>query len=184
MKQEESSLAAALRRWLAAETRGLLGGLAGGAMGGAGAFAAINHFSSITLLGTADPVSIANTYIVYTTFVIAAVALFLTGAGFIFTQHFAMEKQMHMAHAFESLLADLAAANGMGLLLAQTAMKNPEVVQCVEENIVQKLDEVIQLRRAEAGHRESQARIERETLDIFADDLETADIGGKGKERA
>ena len=58
-------------------------------------------------------------------------------------------------------------------------MKNPEVVQCVEENIVQKLDEVIQLRRAEAGHRESQARIERETLDIFADDLETADIGGK-----
>jgi len=61
-------------------------------------FSAINYVGRIATVNATDAVSIANTYIVYTTFVIAAVALLLTVAGLIFTQHFAVEKEAHIAH--------------------------------------------------------------------------------------
>jgi hypothetical protein len=106
--------------------RGLLGGLAGGTVGGVVAFTLINGFSSTNLASGADAVSIANTYIVYSTLMIAAVAVFLTMAGLIFTQHFAMEKERHVADAFAALVSEMARTNGCAVAVVKEVMKNAE----------------------------------------------------------
>lgn len=167
-----------LCRWLAKETRGLIGGVVGGLMGGLAAVAAINYCTRVAALGNADPVSIANTYIVYTTFVIAAVAVFLTIAGLIFTQHFAMEKQTHVAHAFEALVNDLCSANGKAVELIKEVMKHPEVVQHMDDSVKGKLAEVVASNIAQAGQRAFQAKTEQEQLQALSADLEHAQNGG------
>jgi hypothetical protein len=112
MPHQNSHLNALFARWLAKETRGLLGGLAGGVVAGVVAFTLINRFSSTSLTSGADAISIANTYIVYSTLMIGAAAVFLTVPGLIFTQHFAMEKERHIADAFAALVGEMARSNG------------------------------------------------------------------------
>jgi len=112
-----------LCRWLAKETRGFIGGLTGGLIGGLFSFSAINYVGRIATVNATDAVSIANTYIVYTTFVIAAVALLLTVAGLIFTQHFAVEKEAHIAHAFSSVLEVVRSDDEKAVKFVQQAME-------------------------------------------------------------
>lgn len=181
MATEESGIGAMLCKWLAKETRGLFGGLAGGLIGGIAAFATINHMSAITLIGTADPVSIANTYIVYATLVIAGIAVFLTVAGLIFTQHFAMEKESHLAHAFTSLVNDLCTKEGKAVELIKEVMKRPDVVQHMDDSVKAKLAEVVASNVANAREKTKQAQGEQEFLESLADDLEQGNGKGGGK---
>ncbi|PUA16805.1 hypothetical protein [Glaciimonas sp. PCH181] len=147
-----------LCKWLAKETRGFLGGLVGGLIGGLIAFAVVNHFgkSAGTISGS-DAVSIANTYIVYTTFVIAAVAMLLTVAGLIFTQHFTVEKEAHIAHAFSCLLDIVRTDDEKAIMLIGKAMENPNVVQFVSDSLQVKILEEIQARKANADARAADA---------------------------
>ena len=122
MAHQNSHLNTLFARWLAKETRGLLGGLAGGVIGGVVAFTLINRFSATSLASGLDAISIANTYIVYSTLMIAAVAVFLTMAGLIFTQHFAMEKERHVADAFAALVDQMSRANGCAVQVVKEVM--------------------------------------------------------------
>jgi hypothetical protein len=142
-----------LGRWLAKETRGLLGGCVGGVIGGAVAFALINRFSSASRVNGADAISIANTYIVYSTFMIAAVAVFLTTAGLIFTQHFAMEKESCVADAFAALVGEMTSANGRAVEVVKEVMKNTEVIQHFEDQVREKLREVMRAQLDNADQR-------------------------------
>ncbi|KVC72368.1 hypothetical protein [Burkholderia ubonensis] len=152
-------------RWFARETRGLLGGFCGGIVGSIVAFAAINRWSTPLTVASADSVSIANTYIVYTTFVIAAVAALLAIAGLIFTEHFSMEKDAHIENAFKALLAQLATDEEKAVKFVKELMKNPGVVQSVSDSVEEKLSEIVARRKAHAGQRANDARNEKDALD-------------------
>jgi hypothetical protein len=155
-------------RFFARETRGLLGGFLGGIVGSGIAFAAINYFGHPLQVVAADAVSIANTYIVYTTFVIAAVAALLGIAGLIFTEHFSMEKDAHIENAFKALLMELNTDEDKAVKFVKELMKNPEVVQSVSDSVNGKLDEIVAARRAHAGQRANQARDEQNALGDIA----------------
>jgi len=159
-KKEQGCIA----RWFARETRGLLGGFLGGIVASVVAFAAINHYSTPIKVAGADAVSIANTYIVYTTFVIAAVAALLGIAGLIFTEHFSMEKDAHVENAFRALLAQLTTDEDKAVKFVKELMKNSEVVQSVNYSINEKINEIVAQRKAHAGQRENAARDEKNAL--------------------
>lgn len=152
-------------RWFARETRGLLGGFCGGIVGSIVAFTAINLWSTPLTVASADSVSIANTYIVYTTFVIAAVAAVLAIAGLIFSEHFSMEKDSHIENAFKALLAQLATDEEKAVKFVKELMKNPGVVQSVSDSVEGKLSEIVARRKADAGQRANDARNEKDALD-------------------
>jgi hypothetical protein len=173
MPHQNSHLNALFARWLAKETRGLLGGLAGGVVGGVVAFTLINRFSSTSLASGADAISIANTYIVYSTLMIAAVAVFLTMAGLIFTQHFAMEKERHVADAFAALVGEMARTNGCAVEVVKEVMKDAEVVH-FDDQVKEKLREVMRAQLDNANQRKARARSEHDALSRIASDLESA----------
>lgn len=168
-----------LCRWLAKETRGLLGGVVGGLIGGLIAFTAINYTGRLATLSSSDAISIANTYIVYTTFVIAAVALLLTIAGLIFTQHFAVEKESHIAHAFSCVLDVVRTNDEKAVILVQQAMENPRVVEYVSEALQAKISQEVDALKASAGARARNARQEADALNSMFDDLSAAKNGPK-----
>jgi hypothetical protein len=174
MPHPNSHLNTLFARWLAKETRGLLGGLAGGVIGGVVAFTLINRFSANSPANGVDAISIANTYIVYSTLMIAAVAVFLTMAGLIFTQHFAMEKERHVADAFAALVDQMGRANGCAVQVVKEVMKNAEVVQHFEDQVKEKLREVMRAQLDNADQRKARARSERDALSRIASDLESA----------
>jgi len=174
MQNAAPDLIQLLLRWLGKETRGLLGGLAGGVVGGAAAFTLMNRFDSRASATGADAISIANTYIVYSTLMIAAVAVFLTVAGLIFTQHFAIEKERHVADAFAALVAEMARTNGCAVEVVKEVMKNAEVVQHFEDQVKGKLNEVMRAQIDNAEQRKARARDERDALSQLASDLESA----------
>lgn len=169
-------------RWLAKETKGFVGGVVGGLIGGLVAFAIVNHFGRLAAVSSSDAVSIANTYIVYTTFVIASVALLLTIAGLIFTQHFAVEKEMHIAHAFSCVLELVRSDDEKAIELVKHAMENPGVVQHVSEALQVKLQQEIDARRSNAGARADAALNEKAALDsmLLNSDISFAKNGNGG----
>ncbi|KQR89805.1 hypothetical protein ASG35_00695 [Burkholderia sp. Leaf177] len=174
MRPTEKPLASLCSRWLARETRGLLGGLLGGVIGSVAAFALINRFASTSAVAGVDAVAIANTFIVYTTLMITAVAVFLTAAGLIFAQHFAVEKERHVADAFAALVAEMARTNGYAVEVVKEVMKNAEVVQHFDDQVKEKLNEVMRARMDHADQRKAQALNERDSLSRIASDLENA----------
>lgn len=153
-------------------SRVLVSGLVGGAIGGLLAFATINYLSTTSAVGATDAVAIANTYIVYTTFVIAAVALLLTIAGLMFTQHFAIEKEAHIANAFSSLIEEMRTNDEKAVRVVQNAMENPRVVEYVSEALRDKIKQEIQARKSTVGQKAKDAKLDSEALDSFAKDLD------------
>jgi len=168
-----------LCRWLAKETRGFIGGLTGGLIGGLFSFSAINYVGRIATVSATDAVSIANTYIVYTTFVIAAVALLLTVAGLIFTQHFAVEKEAHIAHAFSSVLEVVRSDDEKAVKFVQQAMENPRVIEYVSEALAAKIQQEVAACKASAGARARDANQEADALGAMFSDLSASKNGGK-----
>ncbi|MFB9245228.1 hypothetical protein IV454_03890 [Massilia antarctica] len=174
-----SPMKAMFCRWLAKETRGFVGGAVGGLIGGLLAFLSINYFSRLGTVSGTDAVSIANTYIVYTTFVIAAVALLLTVAGLIFTQHFAIEKEAHMEHAFSAVLTLVQSDDGKAQKMIQHIMDNPAVIDYLSEALSQKIDQELASRRANADATSRDAAQQVKDIDLLSSDLSTNKHGPK-----
>lgn len=168
-KKERRHFTFGSRAWLAAW--GLGAGIVGGLIGGLVAFSAINCWTNIYKVVSTDAVAIANTYIVYTTFVIAAVAAVLTIAGLIFTQHFSAEKETHLANAFESMSELIQAGDGKAIALGQEVMGHPDVIRYVEQLLTQKLAEELTQRRARAKAKVAQAQAEANFEADLTDDL-------------
>ncbi|WP_175712234.1 hypothetical protein [Burkholderia ambifaria] len=161
---KNGSLRGCIKRFFARETRGFLGGFGGGIAGAALAFTLIHYFTKVLDITKVDPVAVANTYIVYTTFVITAVAAVLGIAGLIFANHFALEKDAHTDHAFKALLTQLKTDEERAVAFVTELMSQPAVVQCVADNVESKVAEYIEFRKDQAGKREHQARNERDVL--------------------
>jgi hypothetical protein len=151
-------------RWLAVETRGSIFGFFGGVIAALFAFALLNYHYKGAGAVQGDPVAIANTYIVFTTFIVTAVAVVLAVAGLIFTQHFSMEKEAHVDHAFAALVQQITNGEGKAIAFTNELMNNPEVVQHVRKMLDAKLDEQILSRFVAAEKTASNAKAEADQL--------------------
>jgi len=152
-------------------TWGLGAGMFGGLIGGLIAFTCINYFANVHATEKADPVAIANTYIVYTTFVIAAVAAVLTLAGLIFSQHFATDKETHLAHAFDSFLELLRNDEKKAQAAAKQLINHPDVVRFLEDALRDRVDAEITRRRSAANSRLANAKDEHDAVAQLNDEL-------------
>src|SRR5260364_75889 len=87
----------------------------------------IHHYSAIdaSVGSSADVMSTANTYIVYSALIVTAVAAFMTIAGLIFTQHFSMEKERNLSRAYDTLIEELKIENEKAEKIMKEIMKNP-----------------------------------------------------------
>ncbi|MEO7493470.1 MAG: hypothetical protein ABIT83_05875 [Massilia sp.] len=124
---------------------GFLSGMFGGFLAGAVTFALLNYFPATAPgPGIPDAVSIANTYIVFTTLIFVAITLFLAVAGLWFTQQFATSKEMQtkqlIAEIEEQLLAN---KNDMGVELISKAFTNAEVSQHVKGILESKVKQLV-----------------------------------------
>ena len=181
MKDKESKITQACLRWLAKDTRGFIGGVVGGLVGGLIGFAIFCIVGKNSITSGSDAIAVANTYIVYTTFVIAAVALLLTVAGLIFTQHFAIEKERHMANAFTSLLDIVRKEDEKAVNLVRTIMENPEVVEHVSGILQSKIVQELKLLRGRENARAQDAKQTCDDVDAFINDLEADRSEGRKK---
>lgn len=160
------------KRWCERETQGLIGGVLGGGVGGFLTVIALNYFSSVTPVpDMANAVAVANTYIVYTTFLITVVAVGLAFGGIIFTRQFSMDKQAHVAHAYDALVAEIEASNGKAVQIIEEVMKNPDVVQHFDERVTEKLREVLGARLTTTTQEEARARSEKDAITSIVNDL-------------
>lgn len=159
------------RGMLRVVTWGLGAGMFGGLIGSLIAFTCINYFANVHTTEKADPVAIANTYIVYTTFVIAAVAAVLTLAGLIFSQHFATDKETHLAHAFDSLLELLKNDEKKAQAAAKQLIIHPDVVRFLEESLRDRVDAEIKRRSNAASTKLAHAKDEHDAVAQLNDEL-------------
>lgn len=124
---------------------GLFSGIIGGLLSGAVSFSLINYLcSGIPRPAVADAVSIANTYIVFTTIIFVAITLFLTVAGLWFTQQFAASKELQIKHLMSEIESKLAENDeDIGVKLVDKAFANSDVSRHVQEILEAKFTELV-----------------------------------------
>lgn len=91
-----------------------------------------------------DPVSIANTYIVFTTIIFVGITLVIGLMGFVFTQQFAMAKEMQVEHLVAEIEDELRTnLNDRSIKLIDAALDNPDVQAHVAKKIESKFQQLM-----------------------------------------
>lgn len=123
----------------------LLSGLLGSLFSGGMTFCLINYFSTVVNRPVlSDAVSIADTYIVFTTIIFVAITLFLTGAGLWFTQQFAASKELQIKHLVAEIEHKLRQDDDqLGIGFVDHALANPDVTRYIQENLQAKLEQLV-----------------------------------------
>lgn len=86
-----------------------------------------------------DAVSIANTYIVFTTIIFVAATVILTIMGYVFTHQFSNSKKKQVEELFDQLKEDFKANGEKSVLLVTEIMKNPDVVRHVQAVLAERI---------------------------------------------
>jgi hypothetical protein len=92
-------------------------------------------------INATDAISMANTYIVFTTIIFVGVSLVLVIAGFIFTHQFSTAKENSMHHLFdelESLLKEN--KSDYGIKFIESCLKNSDVREHLNKKLLEKID--------------------------------------------
>ena len=92
-----------------------------------------------------DAVSVANTYIVFTTIIFAGLAVFIAIIGFVFTQQFAVSKEVQLHHLkdeLESMVRDN--SSDIGIKLIDIALENEDVRKHFEKKLDIKIYQILQ----------------------------------------
>ncbi|MES2069255.1 MAG: hypothetical protein V4488_02830 [Pseudomonadota bacterium] len=124
---------------------GLLSGLFGGILSGVVSFVAINSFSKSSQISSlGDAISVANTYIVFTTIIFVATTIFLAVAGLWFTYQFASSKELQTTHLMKELEERLVEnKDDMGIKFIDAALKNADVSRHLQEKIENKIRQLL-----------------------------------------
>lgn len=104
-----------------------------------------------TTLGTlGDAVSIANTYIVFTTIIFVGFTVILGIAGYILTQEFSSSKHNQELKIIEELKEELKDNEKLGISLIEAILDNNDVKMHLENILQIKVDELINSRLADS----------------------------------
>ena len=105
---------------------------------------------SITVPEPGDAVSIANTYIVFTTIIFVGVTLVVAIAGYVFSQQFAASKRSQENQIIEELREQIKTDEKLGIKLASAIIENTDASHYIDKLISSKIDELIQEKKSDA----------------------------------
>ncbi|PPD18937.1 MAG: hypothetical protein CTY24_12095 [Methylobacter sp.] len=145
----------------------LLAGFAGGAITPWG----LGWLRSVQVSAPSDAISIANTYIVFTTIIFVGVTVILAIAGYVFTQQFSATKQSQESQLLDELKEKVKSDERIGIALANAILDNSDVKRHLDETLLSKVDELIQARLADSKAAANQATQEAGAIESLASQL-------------
>jgi hypothetical protein len=101
-------------------------------------------FKGSATLSTSDAISVANTYIVFTTFIFAGLAVFIAIIGFVFSQQFAISKEVQL-HQLTDELQSIVRDNKLdvSIKLVDIALENEDVRKHFEKKLELKIYQIL-----------------------------------------
>jgi len=93
-----------------------------------------------------DGISTANTYIVFTSFIFVAFTVFLAIAGFVFTQQFSQNREMHISDALDHIKNTIIKDERTATSLVTAILESPDGKRFLKEMLESKVQELIQER--------------------------------------
>lgn len=142
----------------------LLAGFAGGSI----TPWVIGWLKSVQVATPSDAVSIANTYIVFTTTIFVGVTVILAIAGYVFTQQFSASKHSQENQLLDELKEKVKSDEHVGIALANAILDNPDVKRHLNETLLSKVDELLQARLGDSKAVASQAKKEAQAISGLA----------------
>jgi hypothetical protein len=103
----------------------------------------INFLKPIALPSTGDAVSIANTYIVFTTIIFVGFTVVLGVAGYVFSQQFATSKEMHEDRLIQDLKLKLQDNEKISWDIIQAALDNEAIKLRLTETLENKVNQIV-----------------------------------------
>jgi len=110
----------------------------------------IGWIRSNTVPNPGDAVSIANTYIVFTTIIFVGVTLVVAIAGYVFSQQFAASKRSQENQIIEDLRDQIKTDEKLGIKLTNSILENPDTSRHIDMMITSKIGELIQEKKSDA----------------------------------
>nr|VFK60573.1 MAG: hypothetical protein BECKTUN1418D_GA0071000_11302 [Candidatus Kentron sp. TUN] len=86
-----------------------------------------------------DAISVANTYIVFTTIIFVAATVILVVIGFSFAKQFADSKDLQLEKLFGDILLEIESDDKRGKTLAKTLLENEYVINRIDELLDSKM---------------------------------------------
>lgn len=122
-------------RLLALLTVSFAGGFLGAVLFGA--------FNAVTVSTLGDAVSIANTYIVFTTIIFVGFTVVLGVAGYVFTQQFSTSKETQIEHLIKELEERLRDEQDFGISFIEKVLDNKDVIRHANAKFEAKISQII-----------------------------------------
>jgi predicted PurR-regulated permease PerM len=114
-------------------------------IGGFVAFILLCYLTDFTTkIKLSDAISVANTYIVFTTIIFVGFSVLLAIAGFVFTQQFSISKENQTVYLLNELEKKLKEnKDDFGTKFIDNCIKNPDVNRHVNDIFSAKIDQLI-----------------------------------------
>nr|VFJ86197.1 MAG: hypothetical protein BECKLFY1418B_GA0070995_100226 [Candidatus Kentron sp. LFY] len=87
-----------------------------------------------------DAISIANTYIVFTTIIFVAATVILVVVGFLFAKQFADSKELQSKELFDEILSEIKSSKEKGDALARAIFENPQITNHIKNSLDAKIE--------------------------------------------
>lgn len=98
------------------------------------------------VVNVSDTISIANTYIVFTTFIFTAIAIIVAVASYLFAQEAAKSRQIQEQTLFSDLIKSCTEKPELGRDLISKLLENENVIEHFEKRLNDKIDDILSKR--------------------------------------
>ena len=128
--------------------------------------------STAGVAGTpADAVAIANTYIVFTTFIFVGVTVILAIVGYVFTQQFSETKESQLSQITEELKKAAKTEEKIGIALIDAILENGDVKRHIDNKLQEKIKELILESKAASKQAADKAAEDANVIDSLASQI-------------
>lgn len=146
-------------------------------VGGFITYLTLNFFIEPKPAAPENAVSIANTYIVFTTLIFVGFTVLLAMIGVVFAQQFSVNKQTHVQHLFNELENGLENnRDDIGIKLIDGALKSKDVQQHIQLKLEEKVQQAIDSIKKEATATASDSVQTSEAADLMRSKVAKTDI--------
>jgi hypothetical protein len=115
-----------------------------GLIGGVLATPFLTYFNRPVPLPPSDAISVANTYIVFTTFIFAGFTVVLAILGVVFAQQFSTVKELQLRHLKEELLSQIKENHcDIGINFINEALENKDIRNHFENKMDMKIIQIL-----------------------------------------
>lgn len=108
----------------------------------------VGWFGEVQVDTASDAISIANTYIIFTTIFFVGVTVIMAALGYVLTHQLAQTRIDHQKEALENISKQLSKDEEPAIAMIDSLLRNEDVLRHVEAQIDQKINEILQERAA------------------------------------